>query len=216
MQNLTSKQVASLREFGDSPFPLAALRSVFSVKGVWRTASRLVARGLLVRLKRDLFVLSPDLLGHPVDRLVVANRLCSPSYVSREAALSHYGIIPEQVVNVTCSRLGRTVAFDTPLGGYHYAHVDAAAYAVGLREEGDASARFLCATPEKALYDLVVFRSQVNVRSRVEARQFLFEDLRIDASDGRFDGKIFDDLISCGRKKRSILFLKEVLCHGQV
>ena len=214
MQNLTSKQLASLRGFGDSPFPLVALRSLFPAKEVWRTASRLVANGVLVQLKRDLFVLSPDILGHPVNRFVVANRICSPSYVSREAALSHYGLIPEQVVNMTSSRLGRSIAFDTPLGGYHYAHVDEATYAIGLQEEGDDSAHFLCATPEKALYDLVVFRSQLNVRSRIEMKRFLVEDLRLDASERCFDGRVFDDLISRGHKKRSVRLMKEVLCHG--
>jgi len=214
MQNLTSRQLVALREIGDSPFPLVALQSLFPVQDVWRIASRLVENGLLIRLKRDLFILSPDMLGHPIDRLVVANRLCSPSYVSREAALSHYGLIPEQVVNVTCSRLGRTTSFDTPIGSYHYAHVDKATYAVGLREEASGNAHFLCATPEKALYDLVVFRSRLNVRSRVEMRRLLFEDLRIDASERRFDVRVFDDLIACGRKRRSIRLMKEVLCHG--
>lgn len=216
MQNLTARQLASLREIGDSPFSLVALRSLFPVKEVWRVAARLVGNRLLIRLKRDLFVLSPDLLGHPIDRLLVANRLCSPSYVSREAALAHYGLIPELVVNVTSSRLGRSVAFDTPIGGFHYAQVDAATYAIGLCEEVSGNSRFLCASPEKALYDLFAFRSQLNIRSRVEMQRFLFEDLRLDVSDRRFDGRIFDDLISCGRKKRSIQILKEVLCHGAI
>lgn len=216
MQNLTTKQLVFLREIGDSPFSLVALRSLFPVKEVWRVAARLVENGLLIRLKRDLFVLSPDLLGRPIDRLLVANRLCSPSYVSREAALAHYGLIPELVVNVTSSRLGRSVMFDTPIGGFHYAQVDAATYAIGLREEASATSRFLCASPEKALYDLVVFRSQLNIRSRIEMQRFLFGDLRIDVSDRHFDGRIFDDLVSCGRKRRSIRIMKEVLCHGAI
>lgn len=213
MQNLTARQLASLREIGDSPFSLVALRSLFPVKEVWRVAARLVENGLLIRLKRDLFVLSPDLLGHPVDQLLVANRLCSPSYVSREAALAHYGLIPELVVNVTSSRLGRSVSFDTSIGGFHYAQVDAATYAIGLCEEPSATSRFLCASPEKALYDLVIFRSLLNIRSRAEMQRFLFENLRLDISDRHFDGRIFDDLISCGRKKRSMLIMKEILCH---
>lgn len=216
MQNLTARQLASLLEIGDSPFSLVALRSLFPVKEVWRVAARLVKNGLLIRLKRDLFALSPVLTGHPIDRLLVANRLCSPSYVSREAALAHYGLIPELIVNVTSSRLGRSVAFDTPIGGFRYAQVDATTYAIGLCEEVSGDSRFLCASPEKALYDLVAFRSQLNIRSRIEMQRFLLEDLRLDVSGRHFEGRIFDDLILCGRKKRSVQIMKEVLCRDAI
>jgi len=216
MQDLTSQQVRALREIGDTPFPVSALRSLFAGREIWRIAKQLADRGILIRLKRDLFIQSPELLGHPIERLCVANRICSPSYVSREAALSHYGLIPEHVVNVTSSRLGRSVEFQTPIGCFQYEHVDERVYPLGLREEQSGHGAFLCAGPEKALYDLMIFRSGLNIRSRVEMRRFLFEDLRLDMEDRRFDASVFDELMARGHKTRMISILKEVLCGGEI
>lgn len=171
---------------------------------------------MLLRLKRDLYVLSPEILGHPIEPLAVANRICSPSYVSREAALSHFGPIPELVVNATNSRLGRTVAFQTPIGEFHYERVDPEVYAIGLCEQSIGSCRFLCAKPEKALYDLVLARANLNLRSRVEMRRFLFEDFRLEVGAHEFDGHVFDELIAVGRKRRMVELMKEELCHGSI
>lgn len=216
MQNITSRQLAALHEIGGTPFPLSVVQSLFPQSEPWRVAAQLVRDGVLLRLKRDMFVLSAEMQGHPIDQLSVANRICSPSYVSREAALAHYGMIPERVVNVTCSRLGRSVEFETPVGGFQYESVDRAVYAIGLCEQPCSEGRFLCATPEKALYDLVLFRSGLNIRSRVEMRRFLFEDLRLDVEERVFDSAVFADLIEKGRKRRSIGLMKEVLCHGEI
>ena len=216
MRNLTSRQIATLHQFGDAPFSLAAIQSLFPDKKSYRVEVSLVQAGILVRLKRDLFVLSEQILGHSIDRYVVSNRLCTPSYVSREAALSHEGLIPEHVVNMTCSRLGRSVEFETPIGCFQYAAVDSSVYAIGLCEMASGENRFLCATPEKALYDLVVLRPHLNIRSRVEMRRFLFEDLRLSSEDHSFDATVFDELLANGRKKRMVQLMKEILCHGSV
>jgi len=216
MQNLSSVRLAALREMGTAPFSVASLQALFSAKDAWRIAKRLVQLGVLVRLKRDLYVVSAEVTGRRIEPLVIANRLCSPSYVSREAALSHYGMIPELVVNVTSSRLGRTVEFVTPIGGFQYDGVDRETYAIGLCEERTGEDAFLCASPEKALYDLVLARSKFVIRSRVEMRRFLYEDLRLDIGNRHLDAGLFDELIAHGRKKQTVRLMKEVLCDDAV
>lgn len=54
-------------------------------------------KGLVIRVKRDLYVVSPKVHNKEISRELVANHLYSPSYVSLESALAHYGLIPERV-----------------------------------------------------------------------------------------------------------------------
>lgn len=215
MRNITAEIVRSLREFGSNPFSLADLQTVFKVDDVWRRAKALADDGLLVPLKRNLYVMSEAFSGRSASPLSLANRICTPSYVSRESALRFYGLIPEGVVNVTSSRLGRSVVFENAFGAFFYRQVDRDIYPIGLCDETDATSPFVCARPEKALYDLVVARPRLTLRTRIETRQFLFEDLRLDAS-AKFSAALFDELIAAGRKRTTMELIRKELCDGPI
>lgn len=196
------------------PMTLGELQTIFPVRNLARKARVLVDSGMLVRLKRNLFAASPRVIGRSLDLHMLANRICTPSYVSRESALSYFGMIPEMVVNVTSSRLGRTMSFSTGLGTFFYEQVEKSVYPIGLRSETTGRGAFLCAGPEKALYDLFQNRENLQIRSVLGMRQFLFEDLRLDVMDKEFDASVFDELIAVGRKRRMIELAREVLCHA--
>jgi len=215
MLNLTAQHIRCLREFGSNPFSLADLQTVFKVGDVWRKAKSLAEDGLLVPLKRDLYVMSEAFSGQRASPLTLANRICSPSYVSRESALRFYGLIPEGVVNVTSSRLGRSVTFENAFGSFFYRQVDRTVYPIGLCDETDATQPFICARPEKALYDLVLARPRLTLRTRAETRSFLYEDLRLDPT-ATFSSALFDELMAAGRKRSTMAFIRRELCDDSV
>jgi len=214
MPRIASIEFEKLSKTNGYPLTLCELQTIFLVRNIARKAQIMVESGMLVRLKRNLFAASPQVVGHFLDKHLLANRICTPSYVSRESALSYYGMIPEMVVNVTSSRLGRTTSFETELGTFLYEHVEKSVYPIGLRSEKTERGAFLCAGPEKALYDLFQNRENLQIRSIRGMRQFLFEDLRLDVLNMKFDASVFDQLIAVGRKRRLTELAREVLCHA--
>ena len=57
--------------------------------------------GRLLQLRRGLYAFPPPYADEQPMSYVIANRLVQPSYVSLQAGLSYYGLIPEHVVMVT-------------------------------------------------------------------------------------------------------------------
>lgn len=122
--------------------------------------SRLVKSGELIRLKNGFFIIADKIKEHPVPWEQVANLLHGPSYISFEWALSFYNMIPEGVYVVTSASTVKSKAFETPLGTFDYTCLSQQRYAIGIDQQENASGRFLIATPEKALADLVHFKSK--------------------------------------------------------
>lgn len=117
--------------------------------------SRWTAAGRLCQLRRGLYALAPPYQKVKPHPFVVANALVRGSYVSLQAALAHYGLIPEYTPVVTSVTTGRPRRWETPLGDYAFRHVKRA-WLHGYRQvqvvNGQAA---YVAIPEKALLDLV-------------------------------------------------------------
>ena len=85
----------------------------------------------------------------------VANRIYAPSYISLHSALSFYGMIPEEVVQLTSVTTLKTARFENDFGTFHYQNVKTPFY-FGFEIKTIQSGRgLLFATPEKALLDLL-------------------------------------------------------------
>lgn len=141
--------------------------------------SRLVKRGELIRLKNGFYVIAEKIEAIPVPYEQIANLLYGPSYISFEWALSYYGMIPEGVYVVTSAAATKSKSFNTPLGTFDYSYLSHARYAVGIDQQENVAGRFLIATPEKALIDLVHSKSR-NLDSK-ELLVDLIESRRMDA-----------------------------------
>lgn len=141
----------------------------------------LVQSGLLISLRRGLYVPGPELdLPLPHD-FVIANHLRGPSYVSLETALSHWGMIPERVYEINSITLKTSHVYDTPIGRFTYRHLDAPYYSFGLqREEFQENEFALIASPEKAICDKIITTAGITLRSQSQTMDFLMEDLRMD------------------------------------
>jgi hypothetical protein len=141
----------------------------------------LLAGGELVRLRKGLYVLGERYRRQPLVREQLANLIYGPSYVSLEYALSRHGLIPERVDEVTSLTTGEHRRFVTPLGVFSYRATTVRRYAPGVEWHGDGVARYLMASPEKALADKVASDRRLGRPTSAGMRAYLLEDLRIDA-----------------------------------
>lgn len=122
--------------------------------------SRLVKAGELIRLKNGFFLIQEKIEGVPVPYEQIGNLLYGPSYISFEWALSFYQMIPEGVYVVTSASATKSKVFNTAVGMFDYAYLNHHRYAIGIDQKENSAGRFLIATPEKALADLVHLKSK--------------------------------------------------------
>ncbi len=108
-------------------------------------------KGWVARLKRGLYE-----LAYPEPAVLpdfhVANRLYQPSYVSLDAALSHYQLIPETAAQVTSVTPKPTRRFSNRHGLFLYFSVRPQAF-TGYGLAAMQGAKILIAEPEKAVAD---------------------------------------------------------------
>lgn len=122
--------------------------------------SRMVKSGELIRLKNGFYLIAEKIEDTPVPYEQVANLLYGPSYISFEWALSFYGMIPEGVYLVTSASAVKSKTFTTPVGTFEYVHLSHSRYVIGLDHKENRAGKFLIATPEKALADLIHLKSK--------------------------------------------------------
>lgn len=150
--------------------------------------SRLVKAGELVRLKKGFFLIAEKIKETPVPYEQIANLMNGPSYISFEWALSFYKIIPEGVYVVTSASTSRSKTYNTPVGTFDYIHLSHQRYAIGIDQKENAAGRFLIATPEKALADLIHLKG-----NKLEGN-----DLMLDLLEAR---RMDEDLLKALNKK---------------
>ncbi len=123
--------------------------------------SRWKKKGLILELKRGVFILNENDRRLFPSRFFYANQLVWPSYVSLESALGYYGIIPERVADVTSVTSRKTNCFTNVLGRFVYQHVRTEVF-FGYHFIRDSSGMdVLIAEPEKALLDLFYLNSKI-------------------------------------------------------
>ncbi len=122
---------------------------------VQRQLSRWRAAGRILQLRRGLYSLAPPYRKVKPEPFLVANRLVSPSYVSLQSALAHWGMIPESVPVVTSVTSARGGRRETELGVFTYRHVQTGWLQGYRRQQLSMGQSALLALREKALLDLV-------------------------------------------------------------
>lgn len=196
-------QKKKFEKFGGVPFTTDVIAGELGgYSAILAKISSLVAEGSLIRIRRGLYCLPEIVSGTEPDTLVAANVVCAPSYVSFETALYFYGLIPERVDETmsACAKRGRR--YETPLGAFSYRTVPGDWFPIGIRTQKRGNGgTFLVATPEKALGDLLLARSNLRIASPDSLRSFLEEDVRLDFDAlGRPDKAILREMAECGHK----------------
>ncbi len=157
----------------------ALLEKLFS--NVNDKISNLVKSGELIRLKKGFYTFSKPYHTKPIDLISVANSLYAPSYVSFDYALSHYGMIPERVCEITSATSKNEKLFETPIGRFSYKEVPIKAYSLGVDWLYDdiEGGRFI-ATPEKALCDKIRYDRGIGTLTQKSMIEYITYDLRLD------------------------------------
>jgi predicted transcriptional regulator of viral defense system len=119
-----------------------------------------VAAGKIVQLRRGVYALAAPYRKVAPHPFLIANRLQPGSYVSLQAALAYYGMIPEGTPVTTSVSSGRPELLHTPLGDYLYRHVNTAWLHGYRRMELGSGQQAFVAAPEKALLDLVYLEAE--------------------------------------------------------
>jgi hypothetical protein len=88
--------------------------------------------GMLQPVRKGLYAVSPEISGVPISLPLVTNRLYGLSYVPMDYAFSHYGIIPERVIEVTSMTTKRGKVYDLPVGRFSYTHSQPQLYSIGI------------------------------------------------------------------------------------
>jgi predicted transcriptional regulator of viral defense system len=122
---------------------------------VERQLSRWTTAGRIVQLRRGVYALAEPYRKVRPHPFLLANRLVRGSYVSREAALAFYGLIPEHAPVTTSITTQRPQSHHTPLGAFDYRHLKPALFFGYARVPMGGGQHAFVAWPEKALLDLV-------------------------------------------------------------
>lgn len=129
--------------------------------------TRWCRKGLLMKLRNEYYAF-PEFRQVPDAARYVANRIYAPSYISLHSALSFYGMIPEEVVQITSVTTLKTATFKNGFGAFHYQNVKTELY-FGYERKTLLNGRgLLFATPEKALLDLLYLNPYYKTEEEME------------------------------------------------
>lgn len=205
-----------LEPLGNIPVDAGLLRMIFAdYASPSNKIEELCRRGYLYRARRGLYVVSSKISRKPISRFLIANHLYGPSYVSLETALAEHDMIPEAVFEIRSVAPGRAKQYDSALGRFSYSHVPEEYFKTGINLAGSGESRYLIASPEKALCDLLMLSSNLRIQSEGAMRNYLESFLRVDMDIvAGFDVDIVRACIETGRKQATLKQLLEVVMNG--
>ena len=211
MEHLT--QFKELKTFGNVPVGIGALQSLYgNYKSPNMHIGLLEKKGALIRLKRSLYAVSPEITGKEISVGLIANHLYGPSYVSLHWALRFYGLIPERIETVTSITTRHTRDFETPIGRFTYRGVTRDYFPVGVKIQEENGVNYLLASPEKALCDMLMQEKHVPDQSVSTLGLFFEEDMRIEIDDIRqMDSNIIRRCMEVGNKKQTLRNLLKLM-----
>lgn len=206
-------EMENIKHLGNIPVDYALLSSLFSgYKFPRNKIAGLENEGKLIRLKRGLYVVSPDLSGKLLSLELIANHIYGPSYVSMESALRYYGLIPESVSEVRSITTKRSRGFENSISRFKYINSNDKYYPIGINQKIMNDYSFLIASPEKALCDLLAFTPDVRPRFVNALLLFLEENIRLDMEAFfKMDVNIFRECAEVGKKRNDLNNLVKLL-----
>jgi len=166
----------------------------------------LLNEGVLTSVKKGLYIAGPVVRANKPEPFLMANHILGPSYISMDAALSYYGLIPERVYEISSITTKASRKFVTPMGLFSYTHLSLPYYCFGIKQVALSDEQYvMIASPEKALFDKVITTSGLVLRSQKSAMGYLTENLRIDEDDLKdFNTNAMSSWLPDAQKKDSL------------
>lgn len=172
-------------KFQNQPVILSkeAVRLEDNRQAVFNQLRRWQKNGLIVRLRKGMYLLNKNDRKINLSQSFIANQLYGPSYVSLEYALNFYGLIPEAVFDVTSVGTKKTARFKNEFGVFIYQHIKPDAFkGFSAVKEKNGFAVFI-AKPEKAVVDFLYlnlkeFKKEAKDKFKVSYRFQNLENLK--------------------------------------
>lgn len=144
----------------------------------------LLNEGVIQSIKKGLYIAGPAINSATPEPFLLANHILGPSYISLDSALSHHGLIPERVFEITSVTTKAARRFKTPVGIYSYTRLPLPYYSFGIQQLRLADDQYaMISSPEKSLFDKIVCTSGLVLRSQKSTMSYLLEDLRVDETN---------------------------------
>ena len=146
--------------------------------------SRFLKYKEIFKLKRGLYIAvdfydkNKNDISYP---FYLANIIRKPSYVSSWAALQYYNLTTESIHGVTSVTQKPTRTYDTKVGNFSYHSIQKGLFTDF--SSGDGKFNFFIASPAKALFDLLYFKTRQFRGVEIENVTSLVEELRIDIDE---------------------------------
>jgi predicted transcriptional regulator of viral defense system len=111
----------------------------------------------------------------------LANIIRTPSYISSWTALQYYNLVTEAIHSVTCITPKVTREYKTKTGNFVYQSINKELFSGFSLVKGKFD--FFIASPSKALFDLIYFRTKQFRGLSLEKIKVVIMELRIDIDD---------------------------------
>lgn len=159
---------------------LSVMESIKEYASPKSKLSTMIKSQEIVRLKRGVYIYGQN---ENYSLKTLANKIYGPSYISFEYALSYYNVIPEKVINITSSAMGKNKSkkFETSKGNFFYWSIPENVFSFEVYQFWENESPFLIASKEKALCDLLHKNRNINTIFKID--KFLKEDLRVDLDE---------------------------------
>lgn len=135
----------------------------------------------IFKLRRELYISADFYNKNKTDisyRFYLANILRKPSYVSSWTALQYYNLTTESIHGITSVTQKPTRIYDTKIGSFSYQSIKKELFSDFSSVDGGFN--FFIASPAKALFDLLYFKTHQFRGVKVANIKTLIEELRID------------------------------------
>jgi predicted transcriptional regulator of viral defense system len=151
--------------------------------------------GYIVSVRRGIYTLTDT----KIDPLLLAQEM-NDSYISRESALAYYQMIPEAVLMITSVSNERGESVQNDFGSFHYRKIASKLFCgFSLVCSTVHPERFVrMAEPEKALFDLIYFRSDLKTTKDFASLRLHFDKIN------RKRLKRFVDLVDAPQIRRRL------------
>ncbi len=154
--------------------------------------SRYIKSKEIIQLKKGLYITTDFYNNNKNDISYIfylANVLRGPSYVSSWAALQYYNLTTEIINTITSVSEKVTRDYITKINTFSYHSINKKLFKDYSLVKGKFE--FFIATPSKALFDLIYFRTNQLRGIKIEEIDSIVESLRIDIDE--MDGKERDN-----------------------
>lgn len=146
--------------------------------------SRFLKYKEILRLKNGLYISTDFFEKNKADTsytFYLANIIRTPSYVSSWTALQYYNLATEAIHSIISITPKVTRNYETKVGNFIYQSIKKNIFSDFLLVNGKFD--FYIASPSKALFDLIYFRTHQFRGIKLEEIKMLVEELRIDIDE---------------------------------